>query len=160
LALLGLLAFLFGPPACWAQVSVCFDGTFNLANYSQTSFNSDPTDVTITVSQSSNGNPGTALEVKDTWSAPNITFTTVVALINNSCVVDPATGPQALDFSVDSSISGTGIILGGSHNARPLLRQGGQFYVATVVGPTLVQGQYQTIFGAGLTADNFSLPAS
>src|SRR6202040_2791527 len=82
--LLSLLGVFFGTPLCRAQ-SICFDGTFNLSNYSQTILNTDPSQVKITVSQSSNGNPGTALEVKVTWSAPEITFAIMVSLINDSC---------------------------------------------------------------------------
>jgi len=149
-----------GQCATFSQ-SICSDGTFNLANYSQTIYNSDPADVTITVSQSPNGDPGTALEVKETWSAPNITFATFVAVINNSCSFNPSKNggvpAPGLGFSVDSSVSGTGVILGGPHDAHPLIFQHGNFYFATVTGPTSVQGQYQTISGTGLTASDFQL---
>jgi hypothetical protein len=156
LIVFGLLACtLLARPAS-AQV-ICFDGTFDGANYSDTVYTTDPSEVTTTASPSTNGNPGTALEVLNTWSVPNITFTTAHFLINQSCAFDPAKqgGLQGLDFSIDRNTSGTGVILGGTQNGRPLLWQGGNFYVATVVGPTLVPGVYSTIFGAGLTAADF-----
>lgn len=135
------------------------DGTFNLSDYNIVTFNSDPSDVTINVSQTSSGNPGTALEVINSWSAPNITFSTAVALLNTSFIFNPSSqgGIQNLNFSVDRFITLTGGILGGTNNASALVLQNGNYYFDTVAGPTLIAGQYQTVSGTGLLASDFQL---
>ena len=156
---LGLLPVLFSAAVPLSAATIFTDPTFTLGNYSQVIYNSDTADVTVTVQETASGNPGTAMEVLNTWSTPNITFTTITGLINTTFLYNPSTqGPiQSIDFSVDRYITLVGGTLGGTNNGTVLLLQNGKYYFDQITGPALVAGTFQTIPAAGLLASDFQL---
>jgi hypothetical protein len=97
---LGLLPVLFCAAVPLSAATIFTDSTFTLGNYSQVIYNSDTADVTVTVQQTASGNPGTAMEVLNTWSTPNITFTTITGLINTTFFT---THPPRARFRVSTS---------------------------------------------------------
>src|SRR5204863_3967653 len=130
-----------------SATTIFTDSTFTLGNYSQVIYNSDPGDVTITVQQTASGNPGTAMQVLNTWSTPNIVFNTITGLLNTTFTYNPSTqGPiQGVDFSLDRYITLVGGTLGGTNNGTVLLSQNGKYYFDQITGPALVAGTFQTI---------------
>lgn len=141
-----------------SATTIFTDTTFTLGDYSQVTYNNDPGDVTITVQQTASGNPGTAMEVLNTWSTPNILFTTAVGLLNTSFTYNPSTqgAIQSVGLSLDRYVTLVGGTLGGTNNGTVLLSQGGSDYFAVVTGPSLVAGTFQTITGT-LTQNDFQL---
>jgi hypothetical protein len=156
---LGLLPVLFSAVLPLSATTIFTDSTFTPGNYSQVIYNTDPGDVTIAFSQTASGNPGNAGEVTNTWSTPNITFTTITGLINTTFLYNPSTqGPiQSIDLSVDRYITLVGGTLGGTNNGTVLLLQNGKYYFDQITGPALVAGTFQTISAAGLLASDFQL---
>jgi len=137
------------------------DGTFNLANYTQTDFTSNTAaaGATFSVTQSTtSGNPQPSLDFHVDWTV-NTTFTVFVGLINSGFTYNPASGAiSTIDVSLDKNITFTDSILNVPNaTASALLEQNGNFYLDTVTGPALVQGTWQTVSATGLTASDFSL---
>src|SRR5262249_23791970 len=127
--------------------------------YPQTVLNSDPADVTYTISQSAAGNPGTALEIEDSWTTPGITFSTFAGLPNKSFIFDPSTqgAIQGVNFSVYRSVTFSGITANSNATAAILAKQNGNFYFDSITGPVLVPGTFQTISATGLVSGDFQL---
>jgi hypothetical protein len=161
LGALGFLALCGG--ASIASANVIFtDHNFNLAQYSEsTQFTSN---ALASFDQCVNcGNPGTALQTITTAAGGGIGVY-AQAFVNNTFASNP--GKQGaisgINASVDKDItvsySGTGF----TNTFRPLIEQDGNYYLATIPGPTFDINNpsggatgYVTISASGLTAANF-----
>lgn len=150
------------------------DSTFNLAGYSTTPTFMTPL-VTLTSGQCpSCGNPGAGLQiaVNPSTTAGGLAD---VGFVNNAFTYDPGTQGAISSISalVDKNLLidventnglGTGIPFGNTF--RPLISQGGLYYLAAIAGPTLPgptsSGPYSASTGynilsqAGLLATNFT----
>ena len=135
-----------------------FDGTFNLANYTQPTYATDPS-VTITASQiASGGNPGDALSVKFSNSGGAVNLNSYQGFVNTSFSYDPSAqgAVTGIDFSSDRYVD-----FGSSLNpqlttfSRPLLLQSGVYYLAPFLDPQ-TRGAWFTSAITGLTAADFS----
>ncbi len=144
-----------------ASAAVIFtDNTFNLANYTQT----PPYDAgtTSAVSQCSTcGNPGQALQITVDTTTGNGSYAQGFA--NTSFSYDPLT-QGAISFVNASVDKNEGVSIANAtfgNSFRPLIEQGGQFYLAAIAGPMLVTGAtggftgYNTIAG-NLAASDFT----
>ena len=147
----GALALFLATP-CRAAV-LFSDSTFNLANYSQQLYNSDPT-ITVGVTQNvATGNPAPSLEIR--ISTPAINFESQQGLINNGFTFDPTTqgAISSIDFSLDKNFTSNQDF--SFNSVRALVEQGGNFYEATIPIST-TQGVWTT-GAATLLASNFAL---
>ena len=135
----------------WADV-VFNDGTFNLANYSQNIFNSNPSVGTVAVSQcASCGNPGNALDINYTVNAgAGANLVTITGETNNGWTYNPSVqgAIPGLDFSVDKFLHTPAV--NSVNTGIPLLLQNGKYYLDFVLGP-LPKDQFNTI-----SANSFS----
>ena len=155
---LGLAAILLSSSPCPGS-TVFSDSTFDLTNYSQVIFLDTPS-VKITVSQTlTGGNPGAALEITNDVPAGLLSYSSMQGLINNTFVYDPSTqGALAtIDASADKyfavNIPNFNFL---SETFRPLIYQGGNYYLAAIPLST-VPGAWYTASQAGLTAADFQL---
>lgn len=155
--------------------SVVFtDSTFNLAGYSTTPTFMTPF-VTLTYGQcASCGNTGAGLEivVNETTAAGGLAD---VGFVNNAFTYDP--GTQGAISSIGALVDKNLLIDVGNTNGfgqgnpfgntfRPLISQGGLYYLAAILGPTLpgptssgpysASTGYNTISRAGLLASDFT----
>ncbi|SCY05123.1 PEP-CTERM protein-sorting domain-containing protein [Nitrosospira sp. Nl5] len=141
-----------------AAASVTFsDSTFNLSDYSISTYQTGGAD--ITVSQTlAGGNPGAALQV-DTHipASSNQIFYTTEYLINTTFQYDPSLqGPiDSIEFTYDAYAA---LSRPASDAIAVVLTQGGNIYsyVEVISGPTL-GGTFETVHAAGLKAADFSL---
>ncbi|MDE2147131.1 MAG: PEP-CTERM sorting domain-containing protein [Burkholderiales bacterium] len=152
------LALGLGTAAASAAPVSFFDGTFNLANYSQLSYTTDPT-VTITASQlTSGGNPGDALSVQFAIPGGPVSLESYQGFVNTAFTYDPSVqGPVAgIDFSSDRYVD-YGSVLNPliTTLSRPLLLQSGQAYLAPFLDPQ-VRSAWFTSAKSGLTAADFA----
>ncbi len=150
---------LLAPMAASANV-VFTDGTFNLANYSESiAFNSG----TISTFQQcpSCGNPGTALQIN--VSVPTGTGNFARAFINNTFAYDPLTqgAIRGIGAFVDKNLAVNFAVTGFGNTFRPTIEQDGNFYLAAIAGPSLTTGPgggstgYDAISQSGLVATDF-----
>ena len=156
------LAGLAAPVAAFAD-TIFQDSTFATVDYSTAFAFSNDSSNTFSVGQcQSCGNPsGQALtltinEPDGGAAGPASEF---IGLINSNFTYDPATQgaigsiSAAVDKDIFDNVAGT---LGNIF--RPLIEQGGNFYVAPISGPSLVAPGttgYNTIAATGLTAADF-----
>lgn len=151
---LGLVCVLAIQKPCAADV-VFSDSTFNLANYSQISFLSNPS-VPISTSQIlAGGNPGAAVQIVADVPA-NTAFQSMQGFANNSFTFDPAT--QGALLSVDASVDkefNTDLNLA-TNSFRPLILQGGKYYTASIALPA-TKNVFLSGSQTGLVANDFSL---
>ena len=158
-----LLLFMLGAAKTSAIAAVIFfDGTFDLANYTETI--SSGSNASLTAAQcASCGNPGAALEVTVSASPPS--GVAHVGFLNNGFTYDPSTQgtiasiaasfEQNLTFS--STFDGTGFHSG----FGPLIEQDGKYYKADIPGivfsgiPAGTPTGFQTISQSGLVAADF-----
>ena len=156
-----LAAVLLGAAACPASIVTFSDGTFNLANYTQTTYTNNTAEAGATYSVTQNlasGNPAPSLDFHVDWTV-NTTFTIFVGLINSGFTYDPAAGAiSTIDFSLDRNVTFTpGTVFFANTTATILLFQAGKFYLDSITGPAFVAGTWQTVSATGLQASNFSL---
>jgi hypothetical protein len=134
------------------------DGAFNLANYTQNTYNSNPSVGSFTVTQcASCGNPGNALDINYIVNAgAGADLLTIVGETNNSWTYNPSTQGAigGLDFSVDKYLDSP--VPNTLNTGIPLLFQNGNYYVDFVSGP-LPKDQFNTIVGDDLQASDFEL---
>lgn len=141
-----------------AAASVTFsDGTFNLSDYSISTYQTGGAD--ITVSQTLvGGNPGAALQVDTHIPATAVSaFYTTEYLVNKTFQYDPSL--QGAIDSIEFTYDAYGAISRpASHAVAVVLTQGGNIYsyVDVISDPTL-GGTYVTAHAAGLKATDFSL---
>ena len=150
------------------------DSTFNLAGYSTTPTFMTPA-VTLTYGQCpSCGNPALGLQivVNETTAAGGAAD---VGFVNNLFTYDPGTqgAISSIDAQVDKNLlidvgntNGFGIGTTFGNTFRPLISQGGLYYLAAIAGPTLpgptssgpysMSTGYNTLSQAGLLATNFT----
>jgi hypothetical protein len=151
------ISFLGSAGICYADV-LFSDGTFNLANYSQTIFNLNPSAASITVTQcASCGNPGSALDLNYNINAgAGTNVVTITGEINKSWTYDPSTQGAilGLDFSVDKFVHTPAV--NSVNTGIPLLLQNGNYYLDFVFGPT-PKDQFNSISASNLQAGDFSL---
>jgi hypothetical protein len=146
-------------PAVSADV-IFTDSTFDLSNYSLSpEFNSG---TTTTFEQCvSCGNPGTALRVDSSSATGNGVYAR--AFINDTFAYDPGTqgAITSIDVSIDKNLGNNFAITAGGNTFRPTIQQGGNFYLATILGPPITTGSgggetgYNTILQTALSATNF-----
>jgi len=147
------------PVSAFADV-VFNDGTFNLANYSESTQFASGT-VNSFLQCASCGNPDTALQINTT--APIGTGSYSQAFINNTFAYNPLTqgAISSISASVDKNINLNYATSGFGNTFRPTIEQDGLFYAAAIPGPTLNTGAgggssgYNTLSQAGLLATNF-----
>ena len=155
--------------------SVVFtDSTFNLAGYSTTPTFMTPA-VTLTYGQcASCGNPGAGLQiaVNESTMAGGLAD---VGFVNNLFTYDPGTqgAISSIGALVDKNLlidvdntNGFGIGTPFRNTFRPLITQGGFYYLAAIAGPTIpgptssgpfsASTGYVTISQAGLLATDFT----
>ena len=151
------------------------DSTFNLAGYSTTPTFVTPAGVTLTSGQCpSCGNPGFGLQIA-------VNFPTVagglgdIGFVNNAFIYDPGTqgAISSIGAQVDKNLlidientNGVGIGTTFGNTFRPLISQGGIYYLAAIPGPGIpgptASGSfsgstgYLTLSQAGLLATNFT----
>jgi hypothetical protein len=157
--MLAALLVVAAPPL--AATVTFSDGTFNLANYTQTTYtnNTAAAGATYSVTQNAaSGNPSPSLDFHVDWTV-NTTFTIFVGVINSGFTYDPAAGAiSALDFSLDRDLTFTsGTVVISNATAGALLSQDGNFYLDSITGPAFSAGTWQTISATGLGAFDFSL---
>lgn len=162
------LAILSVSPAALVSMSapafaneVFTDSTFNMADYPSPPTLVSP-GVSLSVGQCAGcGNPGQGLQIIATWPAAQTTNSAVVGLPNTTFSYDPATqgAITSINASVDKNFTdnfpgpGTGF-----NTFHPLIEQGGNFFLASIPGPTVsTPGStgYNTISQTGLLASNF-----
>jgi hypothetical protein len=138
------------------------DATFNPANYTQTA--TFALNASISVGQcASCGDPGQALQFNatfgDTTQAPFGSVATGV--LNNGFLYNPATQGAilAISASVDkdafiNEVPPSGLF---TNRFRPMIEQGGNFYVAVIDGPSYPGGDtgFNIIAASGLHASDF-----
>lgn len=145
-------------PAAAAPI-VFSDGTFNLADYSQVLFQSGP--ATITPSQiAAGGNPGFALQIL--YDVPNssiVPFNSISGFRRPSFTYDPLTqgALASIDASVDKYFDIPDAVAVGVNTFRPLIFQGGNYYLAAVSVLPFVEGVYVSAGATGLVASDFNL---
>ncbi len=157
-AVLPALALGLGAASACAAPVQFLDGTFNLANYTQRAYATDPS-VTISASQiTSGGNPGDALSVQFSNSGGAVNLISYQGFVNTSFSYDPSAqgAVTGIDFSSDRYVD-----FGSSLNpqvttfSRPLLLQSGVYYLAPFADPQ-TRGAWFTSAITGLTAADFS----
>jgi hypothetical protein len=151
-----VFAFLLSAPLACAN-TVFTDYTFNLANYSISTFQTGG--ATINISQTlTGGDPGSALEVFTTLPAPvGESYSGTSYFLNKTFIYNPSTqgSIQSIGVSVDQLLTFTGLSpVAGAFT--PVIVQGGNFYVFHI-GVALTQGVYQTVADTGLLASDFDL---
>jgi len=147
----GALALFFATPC---RAAVLFnDSTFNLANYTQQLYSSDPT-ITVGAAQNlASGNPAPSLEIR--IGTPAVNFETQQGFINNGFTFDPTTQGtiSSIDFSLDKKF--TSNLDFDFNSVRALIEQGGNFYEASISIST-TQGVW-TMGTGSLVASDFAL---
>ena len=136
------------------------DNTFNLADYTSSPvFTSAGTSLTYNQCASC-GNPGEGLQLIATFP-PGTGSSAAVGLANNTFSYDPLTqgAISSVNASVDKNFTDNYPFLGtGSNTFHPLIEQGGNFYIASISGPTVTTPGttgYNTISASGLVASDF-----
>ena len=105
------------------------------------------------------GNPGDGLQIKTFLQ--NMNETTAVGFTGNSFTYNPQTQGAivSVDASVDKDLTVSPSDVGGGNTFHPLIEQDGNFYLASVLGPTLTAPGfttgYNTISKTGLAATDF-----
>ncbi len=151
IALLGLVT----APSVVRAGQTFTDSTFNLANYTQAFYVSDPT-ATVNVSQAlTGGNPGSALQVLANVPAGN-GFSAAEAFANNSFVYDPSAHGALLsvDAAGDKYLHNNVTLY--TNGFRPLILQGGNYYYALLTVPA-IKDTWLSATQSGLAASDFSL---
>ncbi len=152
---LGLLCVPANVRQCKADI-IYSDSTFNLADYFQVSYLSNPQQATITVSQTlAGGDPGAALQILVSGS-PGASFTLTQGLINTSFVYNPGANWPLVTVmaSVDKYIQTSGNLT--SNFFRPLILQNGGYYISGIPLST-AQGTWFSGGPNGLVASDFGL---
>jgi hypothetical protein len=145
---LALIAGTIGASASSVSLS---DGTFASITTHKYGATTPPTSVCPNC-----GDPGAALQATYVWGSNPGTGGAGVGFLDNGLSYDPATQGAIISFSasVDKQITATNG-LPTSSPFRPLLEQGGNFYIATL-DALAPNGTFQFQSGSGLTASNFS----
>jgi hypothetical protein len=152
---LGLFYIFCGGTRSSAGV-VFSDSTFDLANYNQIEFVSNPS-ITVSVSQTlTGGDPGAALQILIGQPGSNA-FSLNLGFLNTSFVYDPAAQGQllSLNASVDGYVQSSNRSLN-ILTFNPIIFQSGNYYIANIVIPGS-QGIWNAETASGLTASDFDL---
>jgi PEP-CTERM motif len=150
---IALGALVLAATPCRADV-LFSDSTFNLANYTQQLYRSDPT-VSVAAAQTlSNGNPAPSLEIRIAVPATTF-FETQQGFIGNAFTFDPAVqgAIQSIDFSLDKNFTANQPF--DFNSVRALIEQGGKFYEA-IIPISTTPGVWTTGSATGLLATDFS----
>ena len=135
------------------------DSTFNLANYTQSTFQTGGG--TVTVSQTTtDGNPGSALVVTTDAPATHTSYSAFVYFVGNSFSWNPAIDGtlKAVSWNEDLYLTNTpGSVTAISGDI--LVFQSGNYFVNYQSLPTTT-GVYQTAAASNLTSSDFSLVSS
>ncbi len=149
-------------PVSALSASITFtDSTFNSANYTESpAYTSNATlayDFCANCGQS--GVPGLQVTIVSTGSGTNPGLG-VIAFINTGFSYNPASGEVlSISASVDKILTDSIINPGAVSSFHPTIEQGGNYYVATITGPTIPPGSdttgWSTIAASGLQWYNF-----
>jgi hypothetical protein len=129
----GMFATLAGINSAAADVVFADTNFSDIANYTVTSYTSDPGLATITHNNSSN-----QLQFIATFNNNTQADTVAQALVNSTFSYDPHSQGAIVDIdasvlkTISTTITGTGL---GNH-FYPTIEQDGVFYLATIAGPT------------------------
>jgi|SRR5579884_1231313 len=148
----------FARPAC--ADTVFTDNTFNLADYSVSSFQSGGATISITQT-ATGGDPGSALSIFTSLPFPVAeSYSGTSWFLNKGFVYDPASQGelQSINVSVDLFLLFTG------QNPAlvaftPVIVQGGNYY-SFHIPTTFTEGSYIAVAKDGLTAADFDLVTS
>ena len=150
------LALVAYPVAASASTVTFTDSAFNLADYSESPLYASGMYVTYG-SCSVCGGPGNALTIVGTSIDP-VAASASLAFINTNFVYNPAAGAiTSISASVDKNLITSQSVTRFGDTFHPTIEQGGNFYVASVSGPTL-SGKittFTTLAASGLTATDF-----
>ena len=150
------LALVAYPVAASASTVTFTDSAFNLADYSESPLYASGMYVTYG-SCSVCGGPGNALTIVGTSIDP-VAASASLAFINTNFVYNPAAGAiTSISASVDKNLITSQSVTRFGDTFHPTIEQGGNFYVASVSGPTL-SGRittFTTLAASGLTATDF-----
>jgi hypothetical protein len=148
--------------AAWAlpAAAVSFsDGTFNLAGYTIAGPTASGANVTLEQCAACGPAADAALRIAAVYPTDNGNYR--AALLNTAWLYDPSM--QGAIVSIDAQtdkrvILSVGIPAGIGNSFRPLLQQGGQYYAAVILGPTIYAADdgWKFISGSGLTASSFT----
>ena len=148
---------------CIADTITFSDGTFNLANYTSTTYTQNTgaagANATFSVTQSlGSGNPAPSLDFNVSWTN-NTTFSVFDGLINSGFSYNPAAGAiSGIKFSLDRNVTfNDSIVFFANASAGALIEQNNKFYLDSITGPSFSEGTWETISATGLTAGDFSL---
>lgn len=145
----GLRRELLYLPRAAADV-IFMDGTFNLSNYSITTYSNLLSPDTVTLSQNtSGGNPGDFLAQNFSISSTVSGTRIISALINNGWTYNPAT--QGAISSINFSIYKLTTVTLTFENGTLAAFQDGKYYIFIVPGPVDVGG-WETIAHNGITS--------
>jgi hypothetical protein len=159
--LMAAMAALALPGSALADVTY-LDGTFAPGDYSVTPiFTSN---ATLTESQcGSCGNPGEGEQIVLTSQA-NTTFAGDLGIVNTTFTYNPQTqgAITSINASVDKDLTDDPApTIEGTNTFHPMIEQDGNYYVASIPGPSIPGGgtttNYNNIAGTGLTASDFTL---
>jgi hypothetical protein len=152
-----VLAFILSAPLACAN-TVFTDYTFNLANYSISTFQTGG--ATINVTQTlTGGDPGSALEVVTTLPAPvGESYSGTSYFLNKTFLYNPSSqgSIKSIGVSVDQLLEFTGATPPVAVAFTPVIFQDGNYYVFHI-GVAFAPGVYQTIADTGLQASDFDL---
>lgn len=133
--------------------TVFTDGTMNLGHYTTVGPVTTGLVGVTTSNCGSCGDTGAALQITANFIGAG---TVQEGLLNNSFTYNPGTQGAILSItaSVDKNVTAT--VLGGTNTFHPLIEQGGNFYVASIAGPTITSSPtgFNLISGS-LTAASF-----
>jgi hypothetical protein len=154
-----LLTLIAAPGSALADV-VFTDSTFDQGNYNQTATFTSDAGVTVNSGQCATcGNPGQALQIQMSFPTGSQTFDAAIGFVNKTFSYNPQT--QGAITSISASVD-KNIILnfpgnGFGNTFHPMIEQDGQFFIASIPGPT-VQGTttgFNTLAQSGLVAADF-----
>jgi hypothetical protein len=133
--------------------TVFTDGTMNLGHYTTVGPGTSGLVTVSTTNCASCGDTGAAVQIAGTFIGAG---TIQEGLLNNNFTYNPGTQGAILSItaSVDKNVIAT--VLGGSNTFHPVIEQGGNYYVASIPGPTITSSPtgFELISGS-LTAASF-----
>src|ERR1700732_4297650 len=131
------------------------DDMFNLANYSVTIFKSNP-GATITNQQTlTGGNTGAGLQTLYNVPAdPN--FLSMIGFMNTTFAYDPSSQGAITSINASADKFYAAPFTFNANFFRPLISQGGNFYLATISG-SVAEGVWNSFSQTGLAANDFVL---
>jgi hypothetical protein len=149
------LAVVAYPVAASASAVTFIDSAFNLADYTESPLYASGMNVLYI--QNLTYGPCCALEI--VGASYNTVSSSALAFINTNFSYDPAASGAitSLSASVDKDLVASALLTGFGNTFHPTIEQGGNFYVASIPGPSLfgISTGYKELAASGLTAADF-----